>query len=255
MKKYFMIVMAAVLSLGLLAVSCKKPANGDDDLIDNPIDNPDDGKTGASCLEGSNYYPILMDGVTYEKIASKVVADWRPTELEGTRPLYIWNGYEGATAEGLNFFGNTEGYTAFSVVANAGWSGFGIFLKNDDPGFAEHSKIDGTYVLHFAYKGKAGEVHCVYPAWGGKEGRRSVGDPAAAKFEDQGNVYDFLTPISNNGQFVANDWNEYEVPISEYGLDYTANAAEDGGQNIFCALSGGLAGVTLNLDAVFIYKK
>lgn len=254
MKKIFLIMLAGVLSFGILAVSCTDQNNPDNQgLIDDG--NGGEDESLPACLKGTNYYPILMDGVTFEKIQNKVVADWRPTDLEGTRPLYIWNGYEAATAEGLNFFGNTEGYTAFTVIADAGWSGFGIFLKKDDAGFAERSKIDGTYVLHFAYKGKAGEVHCIYPAWGSKEGRRSVGDPSAAKFEDQGNVYDFLTPISNDGQFVANEWNEYEVAISEYGLDYTADAAEAGGQNIFCALSGGVAGKALNLDAVFIYKK
>lgn len=126
MKKYFMYLLAAVLSFGLMAVSCTPQNNGDDDLIDDDLGGG--GAAAKSCLEGTNYYPILLDATTFAKIQDKVVADWRPTDLEGTRPLYIWNGYDGATAEGLNFFGNTEGYTSFSVKADAGWSGFGIFL-------------------------------------------------------------------------------------------------------------------------------
>ena len=250
MKKALLFAAAAVIAL----VACNKPDNGGEII--------DDGGNGgsqqlAASLSGSNYYPILMDAVTFEKIQNKVVADLRAQDGgddASTRPLYVWAGYAGADAAGLNFYGNAEGFTCFSVTGTAGWSGFGIFLKKADAGFAKMAELaKGGYYLHFAYKGPAGVAHCLYPAWGGKECRMSIGD--GEKFVDNGTAYEFLAPISNGGKFVANEWNEYEISIADTGLDFTAPPAEDGGQNIFCGLSGNTAGTLLQIDAVFFYKK
>ena len=258
MKKVFLLLASCVLVAGLAlsAVSCDPKVDPDDPggLIDDP-DGPDKPDTPTdntpASLKGSNYYVIAMDGITFDKIADKVALDLRPDDV--TKFLYVWNGYAGATADGLNFYGNTEGYTSLEVTEGAGWSGLGYFIQKATPGFEKLNSIGSGYYLHFAYQGAANVTHCLYPAWGGKEYRMSVG--GGAKFVDNGAEYDFLKPISNNGSFVANEWNEYEIAIPDTGLDYTAAPAEDGGQNVFCALSGGVAGTKLQFDAVFIYKK
>ncbi len=255
MKKVFMLL--ASLAVVFAMASCGKDKGGDDNLIDDG-----DGKTEENLhasLKGSEYYPIIMDAETFAKIEKKVAADLRPNDESSF--LYVWNGYEGATAEGLNFYGVAGEYTSLSVANNAGWSGFGLNVITLLPNFDKIAKISGDYYLHFCYKGAAGVSHCVYPTWGGKEYRVSVGD--GSKFEDNGNAYDFVNPISNNGKFVANEWNEYEIKISDTGIDFTAAPQEDKstfgegvkGNNIFCALSGGVAGTVINLDAVFFYKK
>jgi hypothetical protein len=252
MKKFFLFAAAALMAFA----ACEQNPVDNGGIIDDNGGNGGQTETVAS-LNGSNYYPILMDAVTFEKIQSKVAADLRAQDggdENSTRPLYIWNGYDGAESAGLNFYGNAEGFTCFSVNGAGGWSGFGIFLKKTDAGFAKMADLaKGGYYLHFAYRGPAGVSHCLYPAWGGKEYRVSIGD--GAKFEDGGVAYDFVAPISNGGKFIANEWNEYEIALSDTGLDFTAPAAEEGGQNIFCGLSGGVAGTLLQIDAVFFYKK
>ena len=50
---------------------------------------------------------------------------------------------------------------------------------------------------------------------------------------------------------MANEWNEYEISISDFGIDYTTTSKG----NYFSVLSGGVAGTTLDLDAIFYYKK
>lgn len=259
---------AVVAGLAFSTASCSKDDDkekGGNELIDDGGDDDDDnggnGGNGGSTttpasLQGSNYYPILIDAISYETIAGKVVADLRAQDggdAASTRPLYVWNGYEGATANGLNFYGNAEGYTSLQVYADAGWSGFGIFLKKEDPGFAKMAEITGDYYFHFAYKGADGVSHAFYPGWGSSVYRMTIGN--GAEFNDNGTIFPKINPISNDGKFVPNEWNEYEVKVSDMGIDFTAEPAEAGGQNILCALSGGVAGTTISLDAVFFYKK
>lgn len=253
MKKVLLLLASAVVAFA----ACQEKPDDNGGIIDDNGGNGGNNTGTVASLAGSNYYPILMDAVTFDKIKDKVAADLRAQDggdENSTRPLYVWAGYAGAEAAGLNFYGNAEGFTCFSVTGTAGWSGFGIFLKKSDAGFAKMAELaKGGYYLHFAYRGPAGVAHCLYPAWGGKEYRMSIGD--GEKFVDQGNAYEFLAPISNGGRFVANEWNEYEIALSDTGLDFTAPAAEEGGQNIFCGLSGNVAGTLLQIDAVFFYKK
>lgn len=253
MKKVFMLL--ASLAVVFAMASCGKDnKGGDDNLIDDKGGNTEENLHAS--LQGSDYYVLLMDGETYGKIEKKVKADIRMQDggdAEATRPLYIWNGYAGGTAEGLNFYGVAGEYMCLQVTAGAGWSGFGLFLKKTDPSFDKIKEINGDYYFHFCYKGAANTVHALYPWWGATPYKMSVGE--GAKFNDNGAEFDFVQPISNGGKFVANEWNEYEIKVSDMGIDFSAAAAEEGGQNLFCGLSGGVEGTTLNLDAIFFYKK
>jgi len=251
MKKFFMFLASAAVAMSFVACNGDKK---DDDLIDD--DKKGEESNLPASLQGSDYFVLVMDGETYAKIENKVTADIRMQDggdEASTRPLYVWNGYDGGTAEGLNFYGVAGEYMCLVVKPDAGWSGFGEFLKDTDPSFSKMSGITGDYYFHFAYKGAANTVHALYPGWGTKNYQFSVGD--GQPFVDNGNTLNFLAPISNDGKFVANEWNEYEIKVSDMGIDFTAAPAGEGGQNIFCGLSGGVAGTTLSLDAVFFYKK
>lgn len=62
------------------------------------------GGEGTSSLSGSNYYLISLDTETYETIKDKVVADFRPNEVDCF--LYDWAGsFTGGTCAGPNFYG------------------------------------------------------------------------------------------------------------------------------------------------------
>ena len=246
MKKVFMIVLAAAFTFGFTTISCTKDNKNNDDnrlIDDDPNDKPEDNPaTGA----GSNYYPILMDQAAFDALGSKVVADLRVNDV--TSFLYVWDGtYEGGEAPGLNFYGHADGYLSLNVTS-VGWSGAGFNIKEGIDNYAKLAEIGAGYYLHFAYKGADGVSQCIIPTWD-KEYRITVGN--GGEFVDQGTAYPVLAPISNNGTFVPNEWNEYEIAVSEMGLDFTVG----GDHNIFCFLTGGVTGTNISLDAIYYYKK
>ena len=124
MKKVLLFVAAAMF----VFASCDMldPNNGG--LID---DNGGDNTENLhASLKGSNYYLIVMDGTTSEKIASKVVADYRPDD--NGKNLWVWDGtYAGGTPSGLSFYGLTEGWVCLEVTT-IGWSGAGWQVNNKE---------------------------------------------------------------------------------------------------------------------------
>lgn len=262
MKKYFMILMAFAISVSLVATSCTPTTNNDDeeDLIDDPNsgDNSEGGEatTTEASLSGTNYYPIIMDGTTFDKLAGKVAVDLRPDDAN--KFLYVWDGtYAGATASGLNFYGIAGEYTALTVT-NVGWSGAGYFITSKVDGFDKIAQLnEAGYYFHVAYKGAASVAHACYIVWGdGNLYRFVLGE---GQTEVEGVMTQALKPINNDGAFVAGEWNEYEFSLADAGVDFThtlsANADGVAGSNIFCFLSGGNSGTAINLDAAFFYKK
>lgn len=199
-------------------------------------ENPSD----HASLKGSEYYPIILDGVTAEQLGSKIITDFRPDET--TKFLYVWeNTYAAGTAQGMNFYGNTEGYTALTVTQN--WSGFGFLVPND--GVKElYDKIQASpedYYFHMAIKSTDNYSHCFY----------LFGAEATSKFVlGSKSVYD--GPVRQD--FTRDgSWQEIEIPMSELNISaYDATAATI---NLFVGLTEGVPGAALNLDAVFFYKK
>ena len=77
-------------------------------------------------LQGSDYFIFQMDAISAEKIAGKIVADYRVDDTNCF--LDIWNAgetYTAGTTSGLNFYGEAESWVSFIVAAPAGWSGGG----------------------------------------------------------------------------------------------------------------------------------
>ncbi|MBR4827122.1 MAG: hypothetical protein IKZ91_04490 [Bacteroidales bacterium] len=262
MKKISMFLAACTLVAGLAftLTSCEKH-NPDDDsgLIDdngNGNGNETPGNNGDSSLhaslQGSNYYLIQLDGTTYEKISSKVVADLRPDDQ--AKFLYVWEStYTGGETSGKNFYGVVEGWICLRVTS-VGWSGAGWYINNKDglaPQWAKMKDLaNGTssYYLHVGYKGAAGVAHILGFGYG-DEYKFAVGD---GSLEDAGKNYNAIAPISNGGKFVAGEWNEYEIKLSDMGIDFSKDIADG---NVFWCLSGGVTGTQIDLDAVFVYKK
>lgn len=269
MKKTLMTIAALLVAAGMVMVSCQKPAAPKDDnaLVDDDTPGGDQpggetpggdqpggeepGDNTPASLKGSNYYPLIMDAETFEVIKNKVVADIRPDDVN--KFLYIWsdgNCYAAATATGLNFYGVAGEYTALTV-GNVGWSGAGFNLKS---GMDNYDKIAGLnekgFVFHIAYKGAAGVPHGCYVTWNNKIYPFVLGE---GNYEVEGNNLSAAKPINNDGKFVANEWNEYEFSMDDSGIDFSTEGVAD--SNIFCFLSGGVAGTAINLDAAFFYKK
>ena len=197
-------------------------------------------------VKGSQIWPIIMDGVTYEANQSKVVATFQPNDVD--QFLYVWeNTYAGGIAQGMNAMGNAEGYTSL-VVGTVGWSGAGYFLSEGSEGMKACRALRDSivanpddYFLHFAIKSTDQGSHTFYFMNMYDDMKFVLGTP-----------WEGGTAIENFTR--DGKWYHYDIPMAQFA---NALAAADLSKstNVFVMLSGGTPGVQLNLDAVYFYKK
>ena len=206
----------------------------------------------AAQVKGKRVWPIIMDGVTSAANASKIVASFQPNDVD--QFLYNWNvegnkdllTYDAATATGLNFAGNTEGYTAF-IVGKHGWAGAGFNIQSEK-GIAAAEELrkaivdaPDNYFLHMAIKSTDNGSHCFYFL-----------DSETTKFVI-GNKVVYDGPVYKD--FTRDgSWQEIDIPLSSYAVALSSVSITKA-LNLFVLLSEGTAGIQLNLDAVYFYEK
>lgn len=197
-------------------------------------------------LNGTEYYPFILDGITAAKLGTKIKADLRPDDA--IKFLYIWdNTFTAGTSTGPNCFGEVEGWTSL-VVGSVGWSGAGFNCK-DGAALDKLAAITANtdkYYLHMAIKSRSTATF-VFGMDGQSNVKFAVGPTA---FNDNGTLIQPLADFSRNGE-----WQQIEIPMSTLktnGLLYSTGMIE---KNVLWFLAGGVAGTEINLDGVFIYKK
>ncbi|MFZ5940615.1 MAG: Ig-like domain-containing protein [Bacteroidota bacterium] len=196
-------------------------------------------------LKGTNYHVIQMDEISYEFIKDKVDNDFRPDE--DIKNLWVWeNTFVAGTPVGTNFYGQNEGWVSL-IVSIVGWSGAGWNLGTG------YGTIDMTdmydnpddYVFHVALKSSQLVSGYLF----------KFTDKSTSAAVCIGNVP--IEGVAPYRDFVRdNEWQEIEIPVSylnSLGLFY--NKAFSDNLNIVEFLAGGAAGITLDMDAVFFYKK
>lgn len=199
-------------------------------------------------LQGSNYFPIQLDQNTFDLIQDKVAQDLRPDEEN--KFLYVWeNTYLPGNPSGLNFYGQAEGWVSL-VVGSVGWSGAGYFIG------ADFGSVDMTdmyenpddYVFHMGIKSAEESSSFLFKF---RDGESFVGICVGSEaFVDGRKTYEPFTDFPRD-----NEWHGIEIPISilnEQGLFYNEPFADN---NVLEILAGGVSGTTLDLDAMFFYKK
>ncbi len=200
-------------------------------------------------LTGTEYYPIILDGVTAKALGTKIKADLRPDEAN--KFLYIWDQtYTSRIPSGPNFYGQVESWVSLTV-GTVGWSGAGFCVKTvgNETALASLKAVTDNpekYYLHIGIKSKENTTHAIIMG-GQTEIKFAIG---SAGFVDGNATYPALADFTRDGE-----WREIEIPmttIKNMGLTYSNFATNP---NIFAFLSGGVAGRTIDLDAVFIYKK
>lgn len=204
------------------------------------------GGGGGAQLKGSQVWPIILDGTTYEANASKIVASFQPNDVD--QFLYVWEGtYEGADATGLNFHGNNDGYLAMKVTS-LGWAGAGFCLTESGTGWQAAESLRAAivadpdqYFLHMAIKSTDNYSQCFYMF--GSEATKFV---LGSKSVYDGPVYQNFT---RDGA-----WHEFDIPMSAYA-GALASQSVAAGVNVFVMLTEGIQGASINLDAVYFYKK
>lgn len=205
------------------------------------------GNTTAAHVKGTKIWPIVLDAVTAEANASKIVGDLRIDDTNNF--LYIWAAgetYAAGEGTGLNFHGNTEGYVALTVAAPQGWSGLGFNLGEASAAAAEQLRQaivanPDKYFLHIAMKATTSGNHQFYT------------------FNDAATSFAVGTATIEAGAVIGDftrdgSWAEFDVPMANFAAAM-ANLTFPTGGNIFCALSGAAVGSQLNLDAVYFYEK
>lgn len=203
--------------------------------------------TTAAQVKGTKIWPIILDAVTAEANAAKIVGDLRIDDTNNF--LYIWAAgetYAAGEGTGLNFHGNTEGYVALTVAAPQGWSGLGFCLGEASAAAAEQLRQaivanPDKYFLHIAMKATTPGNHQFY-TFNDAVTSFAVG---TATIEAGAVIGDFTRDGS---------WAEFDVPMANFAAAL-ANIPFPTGGNIFCALSGAAVGSQLNLDAVYFYEK
>ena len=203
--------------------------------------------TTAAQVKGTKIWPIILDAVTAEANAAKIVGDLRIDDTNNF--LYIWAAgetYAAGEGTGLNFHGNTEGYVALTVAAPQGWSGLGFCLGEASAAAAEQLRQaivanPDKYFLHIAMKATTPGNHQFY-TFNDAVTSFAVG---TATIEAGAVIGDFTRDGS---------WAEFDIPMANFANALAGLTFPTGG-NIFCALSGGAVGSQLNLDAVYFYEK
>ena len=201
---------------------------------------------GAEVVQtkGKHIWPILLDDTTVENNASKIISDLRSNDYDNF--LYNWDmTYTLNDAPiSTNFHGNMDGYLSL-LVGDLGWAGCGISLGANSASAAESLRqaiVDNpeNYYLHLAIKSTDNYSHCFYIF--GLEATKFVLGPNSVY---DGPVY---SDFSRNGE-----WVEFDIPMSTFAeaLSTTTCSAN---MNIFVALTEGVAGAQLNLDAVYFYN-
>jgi len=201
--------------------------------------------TIASSLMGSNYY-LLSIGTSSANVlsSSKITADYRPDGANNN--FYVWNGLNAGTNIGTSFYGNAENWISLVVTGSGGWSGAAFNVKPGtelDKLKAVTDDTSGKYYLHFAIRSATTNSYAFKLGYGASAVTFVLGTVAMESTNPYGN-------FTRNGQ-----WQEVEIPISYFkgkGLSYTTGMATT---DVFVMLAGGTAGIKLEIDAVFIYKK
>ena len=186
---------------------------------------------GAAALKGSQFWPIAIDGATADANASKLVADFRPDDIG--KFLYVWDATYVANDNptGLNFHGNTEGFTALTV-STLGWAGCGYCLTESDGGktweAAEALRAaivanPDDYYLHIALKSTDKASHCFY-IFGSEATKFVIGSTAVY----DGPLYEDFT---RNGE-----WAEFNIPMSRFATALATTTCV-AGVNVFVALT------------------
>lgn len=200
----------------------------------------------SASLKGTEYYPIILDGVTATALGSKIKADFRPDDA--TKFLYIWeNTFAAGTSVGPNFYGEVEPWTSL-IVGSVGWSGAGFNIKDGAllDKLAPITANTDKYYLHLGMRSKTNAVY-VFGIDGQSNVKFAIG---ATAFNDNGTMIQPLADFTRDGE-----WQEIEIPLSTLKTNGLLFSTGMGEKNLFWFLAGGVAGTTLDLDAVFIYKK
>ncbi len=199
-------------------------------------------------LSGTNYHVIQLGETAYATIEDNVDSDLRPDDA--TKFLYVWEEtYSAGSSGGLNFYGQTETWVSL-VVNSVGWSGAGYNISADYGAidFTDMYDNPGDYYFHIALKSTQTNTSYLFTfADASASANICLGTDS---FTDNGVTYESYADFTRDGE-----WHEIEIPVTklnDLGIYYNTTFTD---VNVLAFLAGGTSGTTLDMDAVFFYKK
>ena len=211
--------------------------------------------TGSYEVKGTQFWPVIMDGITLKANESKMVASFQPNDVD--QFLYVWDEtYDGVSATGMNAAGNTEGYTAMVVSDDSkwvttgnDWSGAGFCLTADGEGWKAAESLRAAvvanpddYFVHIALKSTDNYSQCFY-IFGSEDTKFIIGSKAIYSSNN------IITDYTRDGS-----WHEFDIPLSSFATAL-ASTTVAAGVNVFVILTEGVPSAQLNIDEVYFYKK
>lgn len=203
------------------------------------------GTSSHACLNGSDYFLILLDATSYESVKDRVKADYRPNDT--TNFLYVWEEtLLGGTPSGLGYYGHAgESWTSL-IYNGKGWFGAGFFSnqKAELDKLADIAAVNGEgYYLHMAWMGTNVGSYTVVMYDNVSEAKVQIG-----------------TETSEYGFKRDGEWHEIEIPMTAFfgkGLYYRTDNIPADGMNVLAIVQGedGSLAAGFDIDAFFIYKK
>ena len=219
----------------------EKPPVVIDPIVDDPPVVVEGDYSKIDCLNGSNYFVFRLNPDAYaylennNKIAARLDVDDVNTKF------YVWeNTYTVGKLTGKDCFGNdTEG--GITSINNGGWCGGGWCRLTP----FDYSQIDESYTLHISLRcnKSCDDWYMAFqnPQIGGPEYKITK-----ESVDINGNKFD----LNTNGE-----WKEFEFSIADM-IDAGVELINfDGSKGINFPCYGGFVGATVDMDAIFIYKK
>lgn len=250
--------MVAMTTMMVIAFACSGGANDDDDNNGGRGDTIPDPPVLSDhvSLKGSDYYIVSLDELNFAALeaAGKVKQDIRMNG--GTRQFYLWiaesNGaltYEGVPSVGPNAYGNPVDYVAIVTTGADGWSG-AAFTMNDVDLSGIYNEAD-KYYYHFAIKSPTNQTTSGHTF---QFNSQSLGAEINLFFGPENASEKFWNATWYADYPHDGEWHHFDIPVSLlvqkgwiWGEPYSTN--------VIVMTSGGVAGIELDIDAIFFYKK
>ena len=210
-------------------------------------------------VKGSKIYPIVMDADTKATVEDKIGYDFRTNDVD--RMLYIWEStYVGGGASGANYFqtNSNGGFLSLKVNEGVTWSGCGFTIKaaNTEAKTAMNELVaaikanPAKYHLHMAIKTTDPQANHYFTLFGlGGDNTTGLKWCVGDKYESESNGR-FQIVADGTWNVITFAFDRYVAPLEKY-----KEPEAEKGINYFTFGSGGVAGATLNIDAVYIYEE
>ncbi|MDR2791376.1 MAG: Ig-like domain-containing protein [Tannerellaceae bacterium] len=196
-------------------------------------------------LQGSNYFVLQLGESAFEQIRDDVACNLRPNDVD--RNLQVWENtfIKQTTTTATDSYGNDEPWIRM-VVSDKGWSGAAYTTYGSPLDMRRLHNNRNDYLFHVALKSRQKQLAYTFTFSDGVNSAHIVigNCPNEAGIMPQ---YDFV----RNGA-----WQEINIPLTLPVFDalYAATVPSTG-VNLLAFSAGGEQSTTLDMDALFFYKR